>query len=85
MVPYFRPGDERLGAAVEQVARGSACLLLANHGSVVTGPDLAAATAASDEIEETAALFLLLSGHAVRPLAPDQTTELERVFGASWE
>jgi len=85
LVPYFRPGDERLGPAVEQVARGSACLLLANHGSVVTGPDLASATAAAEELEETAALFLLLFGHAVRPLDPDQTTELERVFGASWE
>lgn len=67
------------------MARGSACLLLANHGSVVTGPDLASATAAAEELEEAAALFLLLFGHPVRPLDPDQTTELERVFGASWE
>lgn len=85
LVPYHRPGDEDLGPAVEQLARVSACLLLANHGPVVSGPDLASATAAAEELEETAALHLLLSGHAVRPLDPVQTAELERVFGASWE
>lgn len=84
LVPYHRPGDARLGPAVEQAARGSACLLLANHGPVVTGPDLASATAAAEELEETAALHLLLSGHATRPLDADQTAELERVFDASW-
>lgn len=85
LVAYHRPGDDRLGAAVEAVVRDAACLLLANHGPVVTGPDLAAAAAAAEELEETAALHLLLSGHAVRPLDPLQTAELERVFGASWE
>lgn len=85
LVPYHRPGDDRLGAAVEQAARDAACLLLANHGPVVTGPDLAAAAAAAEELEETAALHLMLTGHAVRPLDPLQTAELERVFGASWE
>lgn len=85
LVPYHRPGDERLGPAVEQLARTSACLLLANHGPVVTGPDLATAGAAAEELEEAAALHLLLSGHAVQALGPVQTTELERVFGASWE
>jgi len=84
LVPYHRPGDDRLGPAVEQVARRSAFLLLANHGPVVTGPDLATAVAAAEELEETAALHLLLSGHAVRPLNADQTAELERAFGASW-
>jgi len=85
LVPYYRPGDERLGPAVEQVARTSACLLLANHGPVTTGPDLASASAAAEELEETAALHLLLTGHHARPLEPVQTAELERVFGASWE
>ena len=85
LVPYHPPGDEGLGTAVEQVARTAACLLLANHGPVVTGPDLASAVAAAEELEETAALHLLLSGHDVRPLDPAQTAELERVFGASWE
>jgi ribulose-5-phosphate 4-epimerase/fuculose-1-phosphate aldolase len=85
VVPYHRPGDSRLGPAVERVARGAACLLLANHGPVVTGADLAAAAAAAEELEETAALHLLLSGHPTQPLDRSQTTELERVFGASWE
>lgn len=85
LVPYHRPGDERLGPAVEELARASACLLLANHGPVTTGPDLDTAAAAAEELEETAALHLLLTGHPVRPLDPAQTAELERVFGASWE
>ncbi len=85
LVRYHRPGDERLGPAVEELARASACLLLANHGSVTTGADLASATAAAEELEETAALHLLLYGHRVRLLDPEQTAELERAFGASWE
>ena len=85
LVPYFRPGDERLGVAVEQLAREAACLLLANHGPVTTGRDLTAAAAAAEELEETAALHLLLSGRAVRPLEPVHTAELARVFGASWD
>ena len=85
LLPYSRPGDPALGPAVEREAHGAACLLLANHGPVVTGADLPAAAAAAEELEETAALHLMLAGHATRPLDDVQTAELERVFGASWE
>ena len=76
LVPYFPPGDERLAAAVRQVAARHAAVLLANHGPVVAGKSLDAAVGAIEELEATAKLFLLLSGHAIRPLTVEQVAEL---------
>ena len=67
-VPYFPPGDERLAAAVRQVAARHAAVLLANHGPVVAAGSLDAAVGAVEELEATAKLFLLLQGQTVRPL-----------------
>jgi ribulose-5-phosphate 4-epimerase/fuculose-1-phosphate aldolase len=80
LVPYFPPGDERLAAAVREVAAEHAAVLLANHGPVVAARSLDAAVAAAEELEATAKLFLLLRGHAVRPLTPDQVVELRVRF-----
>jgi ribulose-5-phosphate 4-epimerase/fuculose-1-phosphate aldolase len=76
LVPYFRPGDRALGAAVEALADRHRAVLLANHGPVVAGTSLEAAAYAMEELEETAKLFLLLRGHQTRPLTPDQTADL---------
>jgi 3-dehydro-4-phosphotetronate decarboxylase len=80
LIPYFPPGDERLAAAVRQVAGRHAAVLLANHGPVVAGTSLDAAVGAVEELEATARLFLLLQGHASRPLTADQIAELEARF-----
>lgn len=83
LVPYFRPGDRRLGEAI----RGRACrhcaLLLANHGPIVAGASLEAAVNAIEELEETAKLFLLLRGAPTRPLNAGEIAELNDVFGAA--
>ena len=39
LIPYFPPGDERLAAAVRQVAARHPAVLLANHGPVVAGSE----------------------------------------------
>ena len=80
LVPYFRPGDPALADAIRGLARRHSAVLLANHGPVVSGRTLEAAVYAMEELEETAKLFLLLRGSAVRPLDDAQVAELRRVF-----
>jgi len=80
LVPYFRPGDPELGDAIRGLAGKHCAVLLANHGPVVSGPTLEAAVYATEELEETAKLYLLLRGAKSRPLGPEQIEELKRVF-----
>ncbi len=80
LVPYFPPGDERLAAAVRQVAERHASVLLANHGPVVAGRSLDGAAGAIEELEATAKLYLLLQDRATRPLNEDDVAELNRRF-----
>lgn len=80
LVPYFPPGDERLAAAVRQLAANHASVLLANHGPVVAGKSLDSAAGAIEELEATAKLFLILQNKASRPLTTDNVTELEARF-----
>ncbi len=67
LLPYHAPGDDSLEPLAETTAASTRRFLLANHGSVVAGADLAAAADAAEELEETARLFLLLHGHAHPP------------------
>jgi ribulose-5-phosphate 4-epimerase/fuculose-1-phosphate aldolase len=76
LLPYHAPGDASLEQLAETTARHHHALLLANHGPVVAGKTLTAAMDALEELEETAKLFLLLSGHATRPLTPEQARRL---------
>jgi ribulose-5-phosphate 4-epimerase/fuculose-1-phosphate aldolase len=76
LVPYFPPGDKALAEAVAEKAKASHAVLLANHGPVVAGRTLLDAQYATEELEETAKLFLLLRGHAIRPLTEDQRAAL---------
>ncbi|MEW4487886.1 3-oxo-tetronate 4-phosphate decarboxylase [Thalassoglobus sp. JC818] len=80
LIPYYPPGDETLAEAVEVQSKHARSVLLANHGPVVAGKSLDAAVAATEELEETAKLFLLLRGQATRFLDRDQCNELERRF-----
>ncbi len=76
LVPYFPPGDEALARAVARLAGAHHAVLLANHGPVVAGSTLENATYATEELEETAKLFLMLRGSATRPLTPEQVSDL---------
>lgn len=80
LVPYYPPGDEALAKAVAKLAGKHHAVLLANHGPVVAGTSLAAATDAIEELEETARLYLLLKDRKTRPLSADQVSELKRRF-----
>jgi ribulose-5-phosphate 4-epimerase/fuculose-1-phosphate aldolase len=78
LVPYFPPGDAALAKAVETLAGAHHAVLLANHGPVVAGTTLANAQYATEELEETAKLFLMLRGSAIRPLTPAHVDDLRR-------
>ena len=77
LVPYFPPGDEALAEAVRGLAGRHSAVLLANHGPVVAGKTLEAALYATEELEETAKLYLLLHGRNPRCLTDEQVAALE--------
>lgn len=78
LVPYHRPGDPALGDAIRSLAGRHSAMLLANHGPVVSGPDLEGAIYACEELEETAKIFLLLRGAPVNCLTAGEIEELKK-------
>ncbi len=80
LIPYARPGDVALADAIRGRAGRHSAVLLANHGPVVSGGSLEAALYATEELEETAKLFLLLRNAPTRPLDAAQIAELRDVF-----
>lgn len=80
LVPYHPPGDTALADAVAAFAGRHHAVLLANHGPVVAGRTLEAATDAVEELEATARLFLMLNGRACRCLDCDEVDALRRRF-----
>lgn len=83
LVPYAPPGDPALAESVAAYAGRYHALLLANHGPVVAGSSLAAATDAVEELEATARLFLLLRHERCRCLDGGQVAALHERFGGS--
>jgi ribulose-5-phosphate 4-epimerase/fuculose-1-phosphate aldolase len=53
---------------------------LSNHGPVVAGETLEAAVFATEELEETAKLYLMLRGLNPRTLTPEQVADLASTF-----
>lgn len=80
LIPYFPPGDLSLAGAVEEKADNHRAVMLANHGPVVSGKSLDDAVFAAEELEETAKLYLLLSGRKVNYLTDEQVEELIKRF-----
>jgi 3-dehydro-4-phosphotetronate decarboxylase len=78
LVPYYAPGDVALAQAVREVAGRHHAVLLANHGPVVAGKDLEAAVYATEELEETAKLYLMLRGDKTRLLSAEQVRQLQQ-------
>jgi len=81
LLPYVRPGDERMGEMIRALGGRHAAVLLANHGPVVSGRDIASAVHAAEELEETAKLLVLLRNAPTRLLSRENVAELNAVFG----
>ncbi len=80
LLPYFIPGDPALSEAVRKCAGKHHAMLLAHHGPVVAGTDLDAAVDATEELEETAKLFLSLHGKLFKTLTDEQVAEIQQRF-----
>jgi 3-dehydro-4-phosphotetronate decarboxylase len=80
LVPYYRPGDPAVADAIRGLAGKYSSVLLSNHGPVVAGDTLEAAVFATEELEETAKLYLLLRNLNPRYLSPQQVADLAKTF-----
>lgn len=85
LLPFFVPGDPAMGEAVRGLAGKRSAVLLANHGPVVAGRDVASACAAIEELEATAKLALLLRGLSPRMLTLDQISAVATRFDVDWD
>jgi L-fuculose-phosphate aldolase len=82
LAPYATTGTPALGDVVEPLLSRHVAVLLANHGAVTWGPDLATARIRMESLEHSAKILLTarLLGRTTR-LSPDQIDALERLRG----
>ncbi|MCA0404579.1 MAG: aldolase [Proteobacteria bacterium] len=80
LLPYYRPGDPAVADAIRGLAGRYSAVLLSNHGPVVAGESLEAAVYATEELEETAKLFLLTKNLNPRFLSRAQLDDLTTHF-----
>jgi len=85
LLPFFRPGDPAMGAAVRGLAGKRSAVMLANHGPVVAGKDVEAACNAIEELEDTARLAMLTRGLSPRMLNVAQVRDLVMTFDVEWD
>lgn len=85
LLPYFMPGDKKMGEAVRSLAGKRSAVMLAHHGPVVAGRDVEAACYAIEELEETAKLALMMRGLPAQTLSDEAVTALVRQFDVEWE
>jgi L-fuculose-phosphate aldolase len=84
LVPYATPGTPALGDAVEPFLGAHDAVLLANHGALAWGADLARARIRMESLEHAARILLAArSLGRVITLTPDQMHDLERLRGIS--
>ena len=84
VVPYATTGTPALGDAVEPFLAGRDAVLLANHGALTWGADLAQARIRMESLEHGARiLHAARSLGRVNRLTRDQTDALQRLRGSS--
>jgi L-fuculose-phosphate aldolase len=83
VVPYATPGTPALGDAVEPYITGREAVLLANHGALTWGADLAQARIRMESLEHGARILLAARGlgRVVR-LTREQIDALHRLRGS---
>jgi 3-dehydro-4-phosphotetronate decarboxylase len=82
--PYAAPGSADLGGLVRDAIGSGNAALLANHGLVTVGTDLATAERRALELEKTCALLMATAYARRRLLQPEQVADLVTRFGAHW-
>jgi ribulose-5-phosphate 4-epimerase/fuculose-1-phosphate aldolase len=82
LVPYYPPGDPRLAKAVGVMAVENRAVLMAQHGAVVAGKDIDSAVYASEELEESAKLYLILKNLRYSILSKKEVETLKSRFAS---
>jgi ribulose-5-phosphate 4-epimerase/fuculose-1-phosphate aldolase len=82
LVPYYPPGDPRLAKAVGAMAVEHRAVLMAQHGAVVAGKDIDSAVYASEELEESAKLYLILKNLRYSILSKKEVETLKSRFAS---
>lgn len=85
LLPFYRPGDPAMGAAVRSLAGKRSAVMLANHGPVVAGKDIEAACNAVEEFEATARLAMMTCGCRPRQLKAEEIRNVVTTFNVEWE
>ncbi|MDQ1082456.1 MULTISPECIES: class II aldolase/adducin family protein [Microbacterium] len=84
LLDYVPPGDPAMGDLIRDCPHPFRAALLANHGAVVGGVDLAGAVDSAIELEEACRITLLTHGMPRRLIAPDQVRALTARWGTPW-
>ncbi|MDD2320637.1 MAG: L-fuculose-phosphate aldolase [Geobacteraceae bacterium] len=79
LAPYATFGSEELAARVAETIGGYNAVLLANHGLVTVGPNLATAFAVAEEIELVAQIYYQAKCIGTPVIVPEG--EMDRVIG----
>lgn len=82
VAPYFTPGSEELARATAETLADQPAALMANHGAISVGPDLAAAYAATIAAEDTARTVCQLRAMnaPIKALPPEVTARLRSAY-----
>lgn len=82
VAPYFTPGSEELARATAETLADQPAALMANHGVISVGPDLAAAYAATTAAEDTARTVCQLRAMnaPIKVLPPEVTARLRSMY-----
>ncbi|SDV50380.1 3-oxo-tetronate 4-phosphate decarboxylase [Chitinasiproducens palmae] len=83
LIPYHRPGDDRVAERVEALAAQVRGVLVERLGPIVWESSVSRAAWALEELEETAKLWLS-SQPKPAPLDETQLDELRETFNARW-
>ena len=81
LIPYHPPGDPALAKEVGSLVVEHRAVLLAHHGTVVSGKDIDMAVYSAEELEETAKIYIMLQNCKYRALNNEEIMELQRRFG----
>lgn len=84
LLDFVAPGDPAMGALITDCPFPFHGALLANHGAVVSGPDLATAVDSTVELEEACRITLLTDGRRRRLIPADRVAEITARWGTPW-
>ncbi|GAA2070697.1 class II aldolase/adducin family protein [Microbacterium hatanonis] len=85
LLPYRHPGDPELGRDLEHAPWMLRAALLANHGSIVAGTDMADAVDRGVELEEACRISLLTAQTPRREIDPEGVAELAARWDSPWQ